>query len=80
MALPNSALPRAPEFEPASHEQVELLYQHFGETMAHAGYLDPANPKRLLPRLRRLLARARLETEEINILRVFLKAVDKMRR
>ncbi|MBI2225133.1 MAG: TrmJ/YjtD family RNA methyltransferase [Betaproteobacteria bacterium] len=80
MALPDSALPRAPEFEPASHEQVELLYQHFAKTMAHAGYLDPANPKRLLPRLRRLLARARLETEEVNILRGFLKAVDKMRR
>lgn len=80
MALPDSALPRVPEFEPASHEQVEMLYQRFAETMAHAGYLDPANPKRLLPRLRRLLARARLETEEINILRGFLKAVDKMRR
>ncbi len=80
MALPDSALPRAPEIEPASHEQVEMLYQRFAETMAHAGYLDPANPKRLLPRLRRLLARARLETEEVNILRGFLKAVDKMRR
>jgi len=80
MALPDGALPRAPEFEPASHEQVELLYRHFAETMAHAGYLDPANPKRLLPRLRRLFARARIETEEIDILRGFLKAVDKMRR
>lgn len=80
MALPESAPPLAPEFEPANHEQVEQLYQHFAKTMTHAGFLDPANPKRLLPRLRRLLARARLETEEINILRGFLKAIDKMRR
>jgi len=80
MALPERGDPRAPEFESASHEQVEQLFQHFGKTMVHAGFLDPANPKRLLPRLRRLLARARLETEEVNILRGFLKAVDKMRR
>ena len=80
MALPDSDWPRAPEFEPANHEQVEQVYQHFGKTMVHAGFLDPANPKRLLPRLRRLLARARLEIEEVNILRGFLNAVDKMRR
>ena len=80
MALPESVQPRAPEFEPANHEQVEQLYQHFEKTMTHAGFFDPANPKRLLLRLRRLLARARLETEEVNILRGFLKAVDKMRR
>ena len=80
MALPERERPRAPDFEPASHEQVDKLVQHFEKTMVHAGYLDPANPKRLVPRLRRLLARARLEAEEINILRGFLKAVDKMRR
>jgi tRNA/rRNA methyltransferase len=80
MSLPDSIRPGTSEFEPASHEQIEQLYQHFGKTMVHAGFLDPANPKRLLPRLRRLLARARLETEEVNILRGFLKAVGKMRR
>jgi len=80
MALPDSDRLRAPEFEPANHEQVERLYQHFEKTMVHAGFHDPANPKRLLLRLRRLLARARLEAEEVNILRGFLKAVDKMRR
>ena len=80
MALPESVAPTVLEFEPANHQQVEQLYQHFEKTMVHAGFHDPANPKRLLPRLRRLLARARLETEEVNILRGFLKAIDKMRR
>jgi tRNA/rRNA methyltransferase len=70
----------APEFVPASFEQVEQLYQHLEKTMAHAGFFDPKHPKRLLPRLRRLLARARLEVEEVNILRGFLNAIDKMRR
>lgn len=80
MALPAGNREQAPEFEPASLGQVEQLYRHFEQTMVHAGFLDPSNPKRLLPRLRRLLARARLETEEVNILRGFLKAVDKLRR
>jgi len=48
--------------------------------MAHTGFFDPMHPRRLLPRLRRLLARARLEVEEVNILRGFLNAIDKMRR
>ena len=69
-----------PEFEPASFEQIEQLYRHFEKTMIDSGFLDPAQPKRLLARLRRLLARARLETEEVNILRGFLNAIDKMRR
>ncbi len=80
MALPHSAGQREPEFEPASLEQVEQLYQHFERTMVHTGFLDLASPKRLPPRLRRLLARARLEVEEVNILHGFLKAVDKLRR
>ena len=65
------------EFEPATSEQVEQLYRHFEETMIASGFLDPANPKRLLPRLRRLLGRARLESDEVNILRGFLKTVAK---
>ncbi len=80
MALALDGEAQAAEFAPAALEQVEQLYQHFEQTMAHAGFHDPANPKRLLPRLRRLFARARLEAEEVNILRGFLKAVDKLRR
>lgn len=72
--------PPAMEFAPATLEQVEHLYRHFEQTMTHAGFHDPTNPKRLLPRLRRLLARARLETEEVDLLRGFLKAVDSLRR
>ena len=48
--------------------------------MIATGFLDPANPKRLLPRLRRLLARARLEADEVNILRGFLNTSGKRPR
>jgi tRNA/rRNA methyltransferase len=75
MAAVDGTLAQAAEFEPATGDQVEQLYRHFERTMIETGFLDPANPKRLLPRLRRLLARARLEAEEVNILRGFLKTV-----
>jgi tRNA/rRNA methyltransferase len=68
------------EFAPATLAEVEQLYRHFEQSMTDTGFHDPRNPKRLLPRLRRLLARARLEAEEVNILRGFLKSIDKFRR
>ena len=77
MAAEGGAATDTPEFEPATVDQVEQLYRHFERTMVTTGFLDPQNPKRLLPRLRRLLARARLEAEEVNILRGFLKTIDK---
>ncbi|HUO45080.1 MAG TPA: RNA methyltransferase [Burkholderiales bacterium] len=80
LATAQPAPPAEPEFVPANFEQLDLLYRHFEKTMTHSGFFDPANPKRLLPRLRRLLARARLETGEVDILRGFLNAVDKMHR
>ena len=57
----------------ASLEQIEGLMQHLEQTMIAIGYLDPQQPKRLMPRLRRLFARARLEQEEIDILRGILR-------
>lgn len=41
--------------------------------MVEIGFLDPAQPKKLMPRLRRLFARTQLETEEVNILRGIAK-------
>ena len=80
MACASGVPPQQAKFEPATLAEVEQLYQHFEQSMAHTGFHDPLNPKRLLPRLRRLLARAQLEAEEVNILRGFLKSIDKLRR
>jgi tRNA/rRNA methyltransferase/tRNA (cytidine32/uridine32-2'-O)-methyltransferase len=38
---------------------------------------DPANPRKLEPKLRRLIARAQPLREEVNILRGLLTAMDK---
>lgn len=77
LALENLA-PQPSEFEAASFEEVEMFYRHLEEVMVSTGYLNPDQPKRLMERLRRLFARARLEKEEINILRGILKAFSKI--
>ena len=61
----------------ADFEQVEGFYGHLEEVMYETEFLDPMQPKRLMRRLRRLFARARLEKEEVNILRGILHAVRK---
>lgn len=65
------------ESEPARHEDVENFYAHLEQSLLASGFLDPANPRRLMPRLRRLFGRARLEQEEVNILRGMLNSFRK---
>jgi tRNA/rRNA methyltransferase len=60
---------------PASHEDVERLVAHLEQTMRATGFLHPDRPGRLMQRMRRLLARARPEAEEVAILRGFLRSV-----
>jgi len=67
---------QAPRFEPATHAAIEGLHAHAERTLAAMRFLDPAMPRRLMPRLRRLFARAGLEHEEVNILRGILARVD----
>ena len=66
----------APRFRPATHDETEALYAHASRTLTALRFLNPAQPKRLLPRLRRLFGRAKLEREEVNILRGILARVD----
>jgi tRNA/rRNA methyltransferase len=55
--------------EAASAEQIEGLFRHLEQALIEIEFLDPDNPKKLMPRLRRLFSRTGLETEEVNILR-----------
>lgn len=57
---------------PATHDEVEGLMAHLEQMATGSGFLDPAQPRRLMQRLRRLFARAVLEKEEVNILRGLL--------
>lgn len=55
--------------EVASLSQIDGMYAHLEEALIAIGFLDPYNPKKLMPRLKRLFSRTQLETEEVNILR-----------
>ena len=62
----------------ATADDLERLLVHFEQVMTALKFFDPANPKQLLTRLRRLFMRARLDKMEINILRGFLGATEKL--
>lgn len=78
MAAGDGEVWRAPRFEPASFEEIEALYAHGTRTLADMRFLDPQMPRRLLPRLRRLFARAGIEKEEASILRGILARIDQV--
>lgn len=64
-----------PGFTAARHDEVESLLGELERTLVEIAFLDPAHPKRLMPRLRRFFARAGLEREEVAIWRGILAAV-----
>ena len=60
---------------PATTREMEYLYEHIEQTLIDIGYLDPEKPRRLMRRIRRLFNRARLDSNEYNILRGILTAI-----
>ena len=52
---------------------VAAMLEHWRQGLEAIGYLDPANPKKLMPRLQALFARTRLHKEEIDLLRGIAK-------
>ena len=71
--------PRANPREVATGEDVSRLCDEIERTALDSGYLDPQQPGRFMQRIRLLFARARLEREEVKILRGFLGAIGKRR-
>ena len=62
---------------PATQANMELFYAHLEETLSQIGFLNPAAPRQLMPRLRRLYSRLRLDEMELNILRGMLTETQK---
>ena len=61
----------------ATGSEVEGFHQHLEQFLVQLGFLDPAQPRQLMPRLRRLFARTRLDQMEVNILRGILAFMQK---
>ncbi len=60
-----------------STAEMERFYQHLEEVMVEIEFLDPGNPRQLMRRLRRLYNRVQPDTNEMNILRGILTAVQR---
>jgi len=55
--------------------QIEGMYAHLEQALVAIDFLDANNPKKLMPRLKRLFSRTQLEVEEVNILRGIAKQI-----
>ena len=61
-----------PERPQASVGEVEQFLRHLEAAAIDSGFLDPTSPKRFMTRMQRLFTRAKLEPEEVAILRGLL--------
>ena len=72
----DAAAPPARAADPlADAQQLTGLLAHWEQSLAAIGFLDPAAPKKLMPRLNQLFNRAGLSQSEIHILRGIAKAM-----
>lgn len=68
------------DIELAEHRELELMFEHLESVLVEVEFLDPENPRQLMPRLRRLLQRAMPDKVEVNVLRGILTNVQKKSR
>jgi tRNA/rRNA methyltransferase len=61
--------------EHADAKAVAGMLEHWESALVDIGFLDPAAPKKLMPRLNQMFNRAQLTPEEIHILRGVAKAM-----
>ncbi|MEI7784154.1 MAG: RNA methyltransferase [Betaproteobacteria bacterium] len=69
--------PASPVAELADAAQVAAMLVHWEQALKGIGFLDPAAPKKLMPRLNQLFNRSRLTAQEIHILRGIANAMIK---
>ena len=64
-----------PAHAPADAAQLAAMLAHWQQALAAVGFLDPAAPRKLMPRLQQLFNRAQPSLEEIHILRGMARAM-----
>jgi tRNA (cytidine32/uridine32-2'-O)-methyltransferase len=69
-----------PDWRPEPPEKMEFYFERLEQTLREIGFLNPAQPKRLMQRLRRLYQRARPDENELNILNGILSATLESKR
>ena len=66
-AIEKHAVPAG--MEPATNEKTQGLIAHWEEALIAIQFLDPAHPKKLMPRMRHLFTRSGLSNDEVDMLR-----------
>jgi tRNA/rRNA methyltransferase len=69
--------PRTAAAQTADAAAVQGVLDHWQQALTTIGFLDPAAPKKLMPRLNQLFNRAQLTPEEVHILRGIARAMEK---
>jgi tRNA/rRNA methyltransferase len=72
--------PRTKDAQLADGAAVQGLLEHWRSVLEGIGFLDPAAPKKLMPRLNQLINRAQLTAEEVHILRGIARTVAQQRK
>ncbi|HUP92870.1 MAG TPA: RNA methyltransferase [Solimonas sp.] len=66
-----------PWYAPSSTEEMEHFYEHLQRILLSTGFLDPANPRLLMRRLRQYFNRSAPDRNELNILRGILTSFER---
>jgi TrmH family RNA methyltransferase len=66
--------------QPVTADELESFYTHLEQALVEIKFLDPANPRHLMSRLRRLYGRSEVSKLEMNILRGILTETIKAAR
>ena len=74
-----AVLPRTTDPTCANAAEVQGLLDHWQRALQAVGFLDPAAPRKLMPRLNQLFNRAQLSADEVHILRGVAHAMEKKR-
>lgn len=70
-------VPRTHSSGLAGADEVQGLLAHWESALTEIGFLDPAAPRKLMPRLNQLFNRAQLTPEEVHILRGIARAMQR---
>ncbi len=77
---PRTEIAGSPRTEVADARSVAGMLSHWEQSLVEIGFLDPAAPKKLMPRLNQLFNRAQPTPEEVHILRGIAKAMSQAGR
>ncbi len=71
----HAVVPATPPAALADAAQVAAMLAHLESALVDVGFLDPAAPKKLMPRLNQLFNRAQVTKDEVHILRGMARAM-----